>query len=203
MGLKMKGLIKKIGSSKHDQIVDKRALASQLGVTMFELILVVAVSMAVVIGGLVLYNKWKAEHRITDATQGVSQLASNIKSLYTADADYTGLTNQTAINANAVPSDLLWGEQQNQEIVTPWYTGAAGDQATITLAPYNNGRQFSIELTNIPKDACIKIGSSFLNKGEGLSEVLPGQAANPATTVADVTNDCGNQSPTNLTLVFE
>jgi hypothetical protein len=182
--------------------VSDRSLVSQLGMGMMELILVIIVSAIIIIGALMYYAHWKSDHRINQAMTGVSQMAANIKKLYAANPNYTGITNTVAINANAVPNALLWNGAGGKEIITPWYTGGTS-QSVIALAPYSGGRQFSIELQNIPVKACIQIGSDMLDQGEGLSAVLPGTATAGVTTVTQVSTDCGATDPTNLTLVFQ
>ncbi|WP_413499874.1 type 4 pilus major pilin [Buttiauxella gaviniae] len=124
-----------------------------IGFSLLEMLLVLAVSAVIVIAAFMIYPKISASQKIDNDTKLLSVINSGIKSIYTSTANYDGLSVKTAIDAHIIPDD-------NVEDGLIWNSWGANVQ----IEPYYDGSYY-IAFENISPDACSKFvaqaGSSY------------------------------------------
>ena len=79
------------------------------GFSLLEILLVLAIAAALVIGAFIVYPKVQAGARADAESKNISTIVAGIKSLYTSSSTYTGLTNAVAANAKIFPDNMLNG----------------------------------------------------------------------------------------------
>lgn len=116
------------------------------------------------------------------ALSAQTELTANVIDLYSAQSNFTTLTNTVMINAKKVPDSLLSGSA----IKNPW-----GGDVTLAVNSGNAGR-FDITQTLVPSDACVKMATSnsriIALTINGSSQSIPVDAGNAATACASTTN---------------
>ncbi len=90
--------------------------------------------------------------KISQMQQSLSTMTMQIQGLYSGSAEYTGLTNDVALKAGAVPRKLLKG----QSIKTPW-------GGNITVATGADSGTFTIKLEGVKQDDCSKLAAFQLD----------------------------------------
>ena len=82
--------------------------------------------------------------RVSNQQENLSYLRMNIHEVYS----HVSISNDELLAANAVPQGMV----VNDSIVNGWN----GD---VTVASADDGRAFTIQLDDIPENACIKLGA--------------------------------------------
>lgn len=138
----------------------QRSIRKQMGVTLTELLVVVAV------GGLILAAfgpkaaELYREFRATNEAEKISRFYAKLNSRFGSDG-YAGLTNQVSINNGSVPDDMLKGTRILNEYGLP-----------ITVPPASRAggtnNMVSIAASGYPKGMCAAI---VRNAHKNFSEV--------------------------------
>ena len=79
----------------------------QSGRSMVEMLGVLAIIGVLSIGGISGYSKAMAKFRVNKTLDQISMLVMNIRSLYSANINYQGLTDKIAIQMGIIPRDML------------------------------------------------------------------------------------------------
>ena len=128
----------------------------QCGRSMIEMLGVLAIVGVLSVGGIAGYSKAMEKFKINKTIDQVSQIATNIRTLYAQQTTYDGLTETSAIQMGAIPDSLSTS-------LTPYtsITNAFGGNVYLsTLIWWEDGRdKFFIEYANLPKEACISLAS--------------------------------------------
>ncbi len=132
--------------------------------------------------GVATYYLANKNSEIAETQSNIVILRSQVNQMFSGSSSYDELTNEVAVNAGAVPSQFLKGDT----IVNEW-------GGNITLASDDNGSTFTIELDNIPQDACTQLGvfqpDSWLSLTINNTEIEGG-------SVVALTNACANDTNT-------
>jgi len=124
---------------------------------------IIATVAAVIVGALMIGAISPAAQRLFTgsstgtATSEASDIWTNARGVWgaggaTGPISYANVTNQSAIRAGAVPSQMLNGD--GQTISGPW-SGSA-----VTLASYANGAGLQQTWTGVPNSSCAKFAAS-------------------------------------------
>ncbi len=131
----------------------------QSGRSMVEMLGVLAIIGVLSVGGIAGYSKAMAKYRINQTLDQISMLVMNIRSLYSASVDYSGLTSTVAIQMGIIPRNMLPAgetEATATAIVNAY-------QGSVFLSEANtggNGRSFKVAYTGLTREACVSIASS-------------------------------------------
>lgn len=131
----------------------------QSGRSMVEMLGVLAIIGVLSVGGIAGYSKAMAKYRINQTLDQISMLVMNIRSLYSASVDYTGLTAEIAIQMGIIPRNMLpAGEDEDsaEDIVNAY-------QGSVLLASADTGgtgRSFKVAYSGLTREACVAIASS-------------------------------------------
>ena len=162
----------------------------QSGRSMVEMLGVLAIIGVLSVGGIAGYSKAMAKYRINQTLDQISMLVMNIRSLYSASVDYTGLTSTVAIQMGIIPRNMLpAGKEEDSatEIVNAY-------QGRVVLGVGSTGgagRSFQVAYTGLTREACVSIASSDwgAQAGSGLVSIgiTPADGNKEATTIPTAT----------------
>lgn len=150
------------------------------GFSLLELLLVVAVGAILILAGLAIYRNITNNTQINEATRLVNVLKQETQRLFQGEPSYgTASLNEILINADAVPPKYVAGSAL---IESPF------DEAVDVTGV---GNDFTIELTDVPEAACIKLGVEFTEDDPDFQSLTIGGTA-VATTVVAVDAQCAD-----------
>jgi hypothetical protein len=129
--------------------------ARRRGVTLIEAVLFISIALGLIVGGLVFFQQASLAQRTADAVRNISALASETRALYQSSTYFDGATESVLINAGAVPSNIINGnELQNGwggDIVM-WPSDEDGAHVA------TNATHFTIAMTDLPSEPCVRLG---------------------------------------------
>ena len=95
------------------------------GRSMIEMLGVLAIVGVLSVGGIAGYSKAMEKFKINKTIEQVAQIATNIRTLYAQQKDFSGLNNTTAIQMGVVPDEMStsggtesYGQYYGQDIAT-------------------------------------------------------------------------------------
>ena len=154
----------------------------QSGRSMVEMLGVLAIIGVLSIGGISGYSKAMAKYRVNKTLDQISMLVMNIRSLFSASVDYSGLEDKTAIQMGIIPRDMLPSgtTETTAESIINAYQGSVflsvGDEG-------GDNRSFSVEYTGLPREACVAIATADWGSqaGSGLIRIHVGPGTDKRT----------------------
>ena len=151
------------------------------GRSMVEMLGVLAIIGVLSVGGIAGYSKAMNKYKINKTTDQVSMLVANIRTLFSSQGNYEGLTNAQAIKFGVVPNDMY-----TKSDGTDMHNAFNGN-VTITTAKArvaddstDSGKEaFIIEYAGLSSEACVTIATG--DWGSGQASGLIGIAAGKET----------------------
>ena len=151
------------------------------GRSMVEMLGVLAIIGVLSVGGIAGYSKAMNKYKINKTTDQVSMLVANIRTLFSSQGNYDGLTNAQAIKFGVVPNDMY-----TKSDGTDMHNAFNGN-VTITAAKAraadgdsNSGKEaFIIEYAGLSSEACVTVATG--DWGSGQASGLIGLAAGQET----------------------
>lgn len=165
----------------------------QSGRSMVEMLGVLAIIGVLSIGGISGYSKAMAKFRVNKTLDQISMLVMNIRSLYSGNINYTGLSDQVAIQMGIIPRDMLPAGKTEADAtaIINAYQGA------VLLTVGNTGgagRSFTVAYTGLTREACVAIATADWGSqaGSGLVSISIAPGATKTTAGAYVTHTIDN-----------
>ena len=146
------------------------------GRSMVEMLGVLAIIGVLSVGGIAGYSKAMNKYKINKTTDQVSMLVANIRTLFSSQGNYEGLTNAQAIKFGVVPNDMYTPKSGSAEITE--ITNAFGGAVTIAASggrAEDDNEAFTIVYSGLTSEACITIATG--DWGSGQASGLIGIAA--------------------------
>lgn len=137
---------------KHTKINNKKA---EKGLSLIESAMVLALAATVTAGVMFYYQSASDSNKTQSAISEVMSATSAINGLYIGQSDYSGLSVNVLKNSSAIPDNYKKGTS----ISNPF----GGDLNVGPAAAGNTDFGYYIELTKLPKSACINLAT--LNLG--------------------------------------
>ena len=139
------------------------------GRSMIEMLGVLAIIGVLSVGGIAGYSKAMEQFKINKTIEQISQIATNVRTLYANQGDYAGLNLETIIKANALPEELIdssWGYNA--------FINGFGGYSNIYTAM--DDKAFMISFGSLPKKACQQLASVDwgIEDGSGLVAMAVG-----------------------------
>ena len=150
----------------------------QSGRSMIEMLGVLAIVGVLSVGGIAGYSKAMEKFKINKTIEQISQIATNIRTLYAQQTTYAGLNGITAHQMGVVPDEL--GSYSND--FSNKFTNAFNGGVEINSFSRANNQAFQISYYAIPESACIALATQDWGSGysSGLvSVVVNGPGASP------------------------
>lgn len=125
------------------------------GLTLMEVAMVLAIIGIVIAAALLYFNTANTSQKIVSALGQVAQIQQSVRTLYSGQSDYTGLTTALIAGSEALPASMTDGTS-----ITHPFNGAV-TVVTNTLTP----RNFTVTFAGFPSDACTQMLTKDLGRG--------------------------------------
>ena len=163
------------------------------GRSMVEMLGVLAIIGVLSVGGIAGYSKAMNKYKINKTTDQVSMLVANIRTLFSSQGNYEGLTNAQAIKFGVVPNDMYTPKSGSNSDIT----NAFGGDVTIkssqarTAEGENGTEAFIIEYEGLSSEACVTIATGDWGSGQasGLIAIAAGTSGSLSEALAGVVID--------------
>ena len=133
----------------------------QCGRSMIEMLGVLAIIGVLSVGGIAGYSKAMETYKINKTKQQITEIITNIQTLYMQQKDFNGLSNTTAVQMGIVPDDLKTSDGEYGTVIT----NAFGSPVSII----GNRKSFRINFLNVTKEGCIALATAdWGNSASGL-----------------------------------
>ena len=145
------------------------------GRSMVEMLGVLAIIGVLSVGGIAGYSKAMNKYKINKTTDQISMLVANIRTLFSSQGDYAGLTNEQAKKFGVVPNEM-YSDESDSEI-----TNAFGGAVLITASKAREAdagtEAFTIEYAGLSSEACVTIATGDWGSGQssGLIAIAAGK----------------------------
>ena len=175
---------------------------NQSGRSMIEMLGVLAIIGVLSVGGIAGYSKAMTKFKINKTMQQITEIATNIRTLYAQQKDFNGLNNTMAIQMGIIPDELATGSGTSYSYKGPVQkiSHAFGGDIFITDDITDDGFEdssFGIELTNLTKESCIALASADwgTTDSSGVIGIIIGYASDPGshiyTSTSNLNSSCG------------
>lgn len=158
--------------------------SEQSGRSMVEMLGVLAIIGVLSVGGISGYSKAMAKFKTSKALDQVSTTVANVRTLYSGQPNYSGLTTAIAIQMGAIGAEMLSGQSPTSASTAyNAFNGSVTISATTVSGRKNAG--FELVFSGLSKEACVQMASSDWGSGSGSGLVsVQAGAATAGTTAA-------------------
>lgn len=158
--------------------------SEQSGRSMVEMLGVLAIIGVLSVGGIAGYSKAMAKFKTSKALDQVSTTVANVRTLYSGQPNYSGLTTAIAIQMGAIGAEMLSGQSPTSASTAyNAFNGSVTISATTVSGRQNAG--FELVFSGLSKEACVQMASSDWGSGSGSGLVsVQAGAATAGTTAA-------------------
>lgn len=179
--------------------------SEQSGRSMVEMLGVLAIIGVLSVGGIAGYSKAMAKFKTSKALDQVSTTVANVRTLYSGQPNYSGLTTAIAIQMGAIGTEMLSGQSPTSASTAyNAFNGSVTISATTVSGRNNAG--FQLVFSGLSKEACVQMASSDWGSGSGsgLVSVQAGSATAGTTAagtlplkLATAASGCNSEGDTN------
>ncbi len=132
-----------------------------IGRSMIEMLGVLAIIGVLSVGGIAGYSKAMMKFKINKTAEQISQIVTNIRTLYLQQKDYNGLDEDSAIQMGAIPDDLTIDSSGNIKNI---FGGNIRIRTSADSYAWHNSvgdtdDAFIIRVYNLPKEACVALAT--------------------------------------------
>ena len=171
----------------------KTNLNTQSGRSMIEMLGVLAIVGVLSVGGIAGYSKAMTKFKINKTADQISQIVTNIRTLYAQQTTYQGLDGKTAHQMGVIPDEL--GSPNNDYFSS--FTNAFGSKTQVfSEKKFENGgwnEAFVVMIDDLPKEACGSLATMDwgTSSSSGFIGMIVGNASTPVPVYADKCTDPG------------
>lgn len=144
--------------------------------------------------GIGFYQKAQGSLKETTAITTINEIVAGTEQLYTGQPNFAGVTNKLLIDAGKIPDNIVT-DASSAEIGNPWggqITITSDDTAAHPGAANPTPSFFDVELSGLPKAACMQLAAAFSTgnfQGENIDGTQSNSIANGGTRVTPATAD--------------
>lgn len=190
----------------HPKINNKK---EEKGLSLIESAMVLALAATVTAGVMFYYQSASDSNKTQSAISEVMSATSAINGLYIGQSSYSNLTSSVLKNSSAIPDNY----KTNSGISNPF----GGDLNVGAAADTNKGFGYYLELTKLPKSACISLatlnlGTSAAGYGVGITtpstpgsfqaNAEKGKPKQTSISPSEAATICDNESNDNTVTYF-
>ena len=160
------------------------------GRSMVEMLGVLAIIGVLSVGGIAGYSKAMNKYKINKTTDQVSMLVANLRTLFSSQGNYDGLTNKQAKKFGVVPNDMYLSADDDS------ITNAFGGNVTIKAAKARAGdtsgtdsagaEAFIIEYAGLSSEACVTVATGDWGSGQASGLIAIAAGENAIATAGDL-----------------
>ena len=126
---------------------------AQCGRSMIEMLGVLAIVGVLSVGGIAGYSKAMTKFKINKTADQISQIVTNIRTLYAQQTTYDGLNTATAIQMGVTPDELGTGTT-----LTHSFAGSITIRTSNRLSTSSKDA-FIVIINNLPMEACVTLAT--------------------------------------------
>jgi len=160
----------------------------QSGMTMMEIIAVMAIIVTVVVGTMSLFSVVQSNNSAVAVLKDIVAIRSAIQQSYIGQGEYNNnnaQVNEQLFDAKAALSSMTW--KNNKTLRTSW------DGTVIFSAEGAKPQNFKIRLTAVPPNLCAQVVSSATSGWKSVQIGMKTYNTFPVSPT-DASKDCGNGS---------
>ena len=167
-----------------------------IGRSMIEMLGVLAIIGVLSVGGIAGYSKAMMQFKINKTLQGITEIITNIRTLYAQQKDFNGLYTDVAISTGIVP-DYLSDQYGSVYLPVGGYIFMGPGYKYVTNG-YNNNETFNMRIAYIPKEACIALATANWGSisSTGVAGIAVGDISESGALDYDITPNCNTQGVT-------
>ena len=167
------------------------------GRSMVEMLGVLAIIGVLSVGGIAGYSKAMNKFKINKTTDQVSMLVANLRTMFSAQGDYNGLDEATAVKFGVVPDDMISSGEDDDGNATVVLTNAFGGEVKIGSSPLKSGDTsgaFYVAYDGLSQEACVTLATGDWGSGQasGLIAVIAAPSMDSATSAVSTAYANGN-----------
>ena len=154
------------------------------GVTLIEAVLYISIALALIVGGLVFFQQASLAQRTNSAVRNISAIASETRGLYQQQNNFANFDQSALINAGAVPTSLISGNN----LINEWGGTILAASTGATDTPVDSG--FTVTYPSLPTAACVRLTTTDVSGtgrvGSGIRSIafkLPSATTWPAAVL--------------------
>lgn len=173
---------------------------NEQGRSMIEMLGVLAIVGVLSVGGIAGYSKAMNKFKTNKVGDQIQMISTNIRTLFSSQRTYAGLTNGMALKAGLIPGEMYEADSQNDYSSSYTITNAFGGKTFIAVASQSTDGDemaFTIAVDQIPQSACVSIATTDWggDAGSGLAAMWIGPGvADAAETLATDSELAGTTS---------
>ena len=166
-----------------------------LGRSMIEMLGVLAIIGVLSVGGIAGYSKAMMQFRINQTKQEISEIITNVRTLYAQQKDFNGLDN--------LPKEIIVDKKYDDgwnQITTP-FRGRIWVEANLDFShvanSYGKYENFNVQVVSLSKEVCIALATSDWGSisSTGVAGIAVG-AVSPFGIHQDILKNCNSQGET-------
>ena len=146
--------------------------SEQSGRSMVEMLGVLAIIGVLSVGGIAGYSKAMAKFKLSKAMDQISTIVANVRTLYSSQPNYRGLTTEVAIRTGAIPTEMLNGESTTT--ATKIYNAFGGTVFVENSITTRADQSFAIIFAGLGKEACVVLVTADWGRESGSGFVAAG-----------------------------
>ena len=125
------------------------------GLTLMEVAMVLAIIGIIIAGALLYFNTANTSQKITSSLAQLAQIQQSVRTLYSGQANYSGLTTALIAQSDALPASMISGS-------TISHAFNAGVTVTANTTSSTN---FDVVFSGLPQDVCKQMLTKDLGRG--------------------------------------
>ena len=162
---------------------------TQTGRSMIEMLGVLAIIGVLSVGGIAGYSKAMMKFKVNKSVDEITQISTNIRTLFGGQRNYADLTLNVIQKTNLVPAEMGAGSAATGDGASGFnFSNPWGEKFNIKTANRNDGegatKAFVLTSANIPTEACVELAIlDWGTSGSGL--IAMGVGADVTSTYAN------------------
>ena len=168
-----------------------------IGRSMIEMLGVLAIIGVLSVGGIAGYSKAMMQFKINKTLQGITEIITNIRTLYAQQKDFNGLYTDVAVSTGIIPDYLSTDQYGSISLPVGGYLiMVSGEKFDDDGYDYNETLDMGVRY--IPKEACIALATADWGSisSTGVAGIAVGDISEHGALDYDITKNCNTQGVT-------
>lgn len=145
-----------------------KAPALRRGVSLIEGVLYLVIALAIIIGGIVLFQRASMQSKVTDFARNMQALSGSLSPVVRNYTSKDGVNDMSTyiVNSGMAPANLINGER----LVTPWGGEIYAQSRYVSLASHGGAYEPALFMIirDLPTEACVQL----LARDEGYNTLM-------------------------------
>ena len=159
---------------------------NEQGRSMIEMLGVLAIVGVLSVGGIAGYSKAMNKFKTNKLVDQISMISTNLRTLYSSQGNYTGLSNRVAIATGSIPSEMYSAKDAatTSDISNSFGGKLMVGPITVNAATPDDG--FYLTTDSVPQASCVSIATTEWGSDAGSGLVGIGITSGTAAAITSV-----------------